>query len=116
MGWGRGSLSSRWASSPKLVDQHARILAVVDRDGNEVNAPGGERALEHGREIARRADPPPPGAIALGVLDEIRVAEGEARVGETVDRLLPADHSVCVVHDDEDDQVEPPADGRLHLL
>ena len=56
------------------------------------------------------------GAIGLGVLHEIGVAEGEAPVGEVVDRPLPADHAVGVVLEDQHDEVQLQPDRRLQFL
>ncbi|KAG1086518.1 hypothetical protein G6F40_013929 [Rhizopus arrhizus] len=57
-----------------------------------------------------------PAAIGLGVLDEIRVAEGHAVVGETIHRLLPADHPVGAVVEDQHHQVQAQPARRFQLL
>lgn len=44
-------------------------------------------------------------AVALGVEDEVWVAEGEAVVGKFHVCLLPADHAVGVVSEDDDGEV-----------
>ena len=55
-------------------------------------------------------------AVGLGIFDEVGIAEGQAEIGEVVDRLLPADHAVGVVLQDQHDEVELEADRGLHLL
>ena len=44
------------------------------------------------------------------------IAEGHAEIGEAVDRLLPADHAVGAVLEDQHDEIELEADRRLQLL
>ena len=55
-------------------------------------------------------------AIALGVFHEVRIAEGETEVREFIHRLLPADHAIGGVLQDQDHEVELQPDRRLHLL
>ena len=81
-----------------------------------MDAAGVERLVQGRDELLGGLDPRPPRAVRLGVPDEVRVTEREAEVGELVDGLLPADHSVGVVLQDEDDQVESEPHGRLELL
>ncbi len=63
-----------------------------------------------------RGHPRALGAIGLGVAHEVGIAEGQAVIGELVDGLLPADHAIGAVVQDEHDEVEAEADRRLHLL
>ena len=74
-------------------------------------------ALAHGRQqIVGRADAMAVGPIAGGVLDEIRVAVVEAPIGKAHVGLLPLDHAVAVVAQNEDHEVHPEAHCGLQLL
>ena len=81
-----------------------------------MHAAPAERRFQRRHEVLGRRHPRALGAVALGVFDEIRVAEGEAPIREAVDRLLPADHAVGGILEDQHHEVEPEADRRLHLL
>ena len=100
----------------QLVDEHAAVLAVVHRHGDQLHAALAECGFERRGQGVRRLDAPALRAVGLGVLDEVGVAERQAPVGEVVDRLLPADHPVGVVLDDQHDQVELQPDRGLELL
>ncbi len=54
-------------------------------------------------------------ALSLGVFDEIGVSERHPEIGEPIDRLFPADHTVGIVLDQEDDEVQPQRHGGLKL-
>ena len=55
-------------------------------------------------------------AVRLGVGNEVGVAEGHAEIGETVRRLLPADHPIGVVLQDQHHEIHPHAHRGLELL
>ncbi len=82
----------------------------------ERTAARAERLVQGRDEVVGGPDPGSARAGGLRVPDEVGVAERETEVDETVHGLLPADHPVGVVLQDEDDQVEPEPHGRLQLL
>ena len=55
-------------------------------------------------------------AIGPGILDEIGIAIGQPPILEAHVGLLPADHAVAVVVEDQHGEVDAQADRRLHLL
>jgi hypothetical protein len=55
-------------------------------------------------------------AVRLGVGDEVGVAEGHAEIGKAVRRLLPADHPVGVVLQDQHHEIHPNTHRGLQLL
>jgi hypothetical protein len=75
-----------------------------------------ERRFKHWRQILRRFDARSLGSIGFSVLDEVRIAEGQAPVGEIIDGLFPADHAVAVVVEDQDDEVQVQAECGFHAL
>src|SRR5258708_4868422 len=70
--------------SAQLIDQHPRILAVIDRPQNQMPPAVLEGPLERRNKVVRAFDLGALGAIALGVFDEIRVAERQAEIREMV--------------------------------
>src|SRR5437763_15303716 len=80
--------------SLQLLDKNARVLGVIDGDGDQVDAGILESGLEGGHEILRAFHPVTGGAIGLRIAYEIGVAEGKPPVRKLIDRLLPAYHSI----------------------
>ena len=66
-----------------------------------------ESGWQRREQLAGRRDPVPGRAEALGVADEIRVAEPRVHVAPDLQVHLPADQPVGVVDPDQDDEVEP---------
>ena len=75
-----------------------------------------ERLLQGGRQLLGGVHPPSARAIGLRILHEIRVAEGQAEVREVIDRLLPTDHAIGGVVQDQHDQVQLEPDRGLEFL
>src|SRR4051794_29689559 len=78
-----------WGGVSEFLDEHAGVLAVVDRYRHHMHPARGERLLQGRDQVLRGVHPPAPRAIALRVLDEVGIAEGQAEVGEAVHGLLP---------------------------
>ena len=100
----------------QFLDQDALILRIVDRRRHQMHAAARERGFERGREPVGALHAAALRAIRLCVADEVRVAEGHAEIREPVHRLLPADHAVGAVLDDEHHEIELEAHRRLELL
>src|SRR6476620_12212302 len=109
---------SRGGSNPalKLVNEDPLVFRVVDWHDHDVHAALPERRFQDGREVADGLDPSSAGSVSLCVVHEVGIAERHAKVGEVVDRLLPADHSVGVVLQDQHDEVESKAHCGFQLL
>ena len=56
------------------------------------------------------------GPVTFGIGDEIGVAIGQAEILEAHVGLLPADHPVGIVAQDQHGEIEPEADRGFHLL
>ncbi len=81
-----------------------------------MDAAAGEGGLERRHELLDRCHPRALRAIGLGIAHEVGIAEGHAEIREAVDRLLPADHAIGAVVQDDDDEVQPEPHRRFHLL
>src|SRR6478736_10186520 len=75
-----------------------------------------EGALKGWDQVGRGFDLGALGAVAFRVLDEVRIAEREAEVWETIHRLLPPDHSVRRIFQDQDDKRQLEANRSFHFL
>src|SRR5664280_2781380 len=64
----------------EFVDKNPNVLAVVDRNGDQVQPPGGKCLLQRRHQPRRRRYPPTSGAVGGGVRDEVRIVEGQAPV------------------------------------
>src|SRR5258706_11921215 len=58
----------------------------------------------------------PPRVMSSRVRDEIWISERHAKIGKTVGRLLPANHAVGIVLQDQHHKIEPQAHCRFRLL
>ena len=63
-------------------------------------------ALEGRDQVGRSFDLRALSTVAFRVFDEVRVAEREAEVWETIYRLLPANYAVRGIFQDQDDKIE----------
>src|SRR3954468_19631633 len=94
-----------WGGVSEFLDEHAGVLAVVDRNRHHMHPARDERLLQGRDQVLRGVHPPAPRAIALRVLDEVGIAEGQAEVGEAVHRLLPADHAISRIVQNEHNEI-----------
>ena len=73
-------------------------------------------AFYNRKEFFGVANPLSHGPIAFCILYEIRVAQIKAEILKTHLGLLPLNHAIAVVPDDEDDQVKTQTNGSFQLL
>ena len=76
----------------------------------------GETMRQQIGELLGRRHPVTDRAVALGVFHEIGVAIGQAEIGKAHVGLLPADHPVSVIAQDQHREIEAEAHRGLHLL
>src|SRR5690242_13953989 len=90
----------------ELIDQHPRVLGIIDRNIDQMDAAALERGLQRRQQAVHRGDTGALRTVGLRVADEVGIAEGEAEILKVVDRLLPPDHAVGAVIENQDDEVE----------
>src|ERR1700746_2318850 len=78
----------------QFVNKDALVFGIVDGHHDEMDAAAFERGLERRDEVAALGYPRSLRAVTLGISNEIRVAEGQAKIREIVDGLFPTDHPV----------------------
>src|ERR1700735_2938497 len=71
--------------STQLLDQNAKVLAIIDGHGDEMYPARGKSLAERWHERLGRSDVMALRAIGRGVFHEIGIAEGHAVIREPVD-------------------------------
>ena len=67
-------------------------------------------------QVIRRGHAVALGAVAFGILHKVGVSIGQAEIDKAHIGLLPADHPVSIIAQDQHGEIEPEAHRRLHLL
>src|SRR5258708_15916313 len=97
----RAARSDRSGMLPQFIDEDPRVLAVVYGDRDQLHAALLKSLLERRHQPLGGLDPRPSRVVSARERDEIRVSQRHAEIGKTVGRLLPADHAVGVVLQDQ---------------
>src|SRR6266478_6442564 len=105
----RAARSDRSGMLPQFIDEDPRVLAVVYGDRDQLHAALLKSLLERRHQPLGGLDPGPSRVMSARERDEIRVSERHAEIGKAVGRLLPADHAVGVVLQDQHHKIKPQA-------
>jgi hypothetical protein len=91
--------------SSQFIHQHP-VFRVVDRHSHKMYAASSKCCLERRRQVIATLDSASLGTISSGVCDEVGIPKGHAEIREAVHALLPADHSVGIVLQDQYNEIE----------
>src|SRR3954447_13453407 len=94
-----------WAGF-QFNDQNTLILGVIDGHDDEVNPSLSESGFEDRNEVFRGPNSSSIRPVSLGVLEKVGVLECETKVGESFRLLLPADHAITMVFEDENHKIK----------
>ena len=100
----------------KISDQFFDILGIVDRQIYQMNATFLKRPV-HGLNKARHArDTVPMRAIGFGIFDEIWIVVLQPPVFKALTGLLPPDHAIGIVVQDQHNHIQVQPDSSFNLL
>src|SRR3546814_11070851 len=89
------------SSDLDIVIQNLVILRIVDRAVDQMYPRSIARVSEKFLQMRRALDAVAMRAIGFGIFDEIGVAIGEPPILEAHVRLIPTDHAIAVVVQDQ---------------
>src|SRR5467141_182488 len=75
-----------------------------------------ESTLERWDQFGRAFDLRTLCTVTLGIFDKVRIPECQAEIRETIRCLLPADHAIRRIFQDQDDEIQLEADRGFHFL
>src|SRR5262245_48946591 len=96
-----------WHASSQFLHQHTRVLDVVDGYRDEMHPRVLESTLDGRHEVVGSLHAMTDRSIGFSIFNKIRIAEAQPPVRERIDGLLPADHAVCGILEDQHDKVQP---------